>query len=210
MEDLDKRIQVVSIDDLVNDDHNFNRGTEEGQRLMERSFEELGAGRSVLLDRDNRLIAGNKSKDTARKKGIKRVIIVDTEGDELVAVRRKDVTLDSKKGRQLALADNATTQVNLSWDEAELTSMADEYGIDIDEWCVDLPDVEGATEEKEAEEDDFDENKDAVETICQHGNLWQLGDHRLMCGDSTKVDDVKRLMMGGGRASRFVAYRPAI
>lgn len=197
MEDLDKRIQVVSIDDLVNDDHNFNRGTEEGQRLMERSFEELGAGRSVLLDRDNRLIAGNKSKDTARKKGIKRVIIVDTEGDELVAVRRKDVTLDSKKGRQLALADNATTQVNLSWDEAELTSIADEYGIDIDEWCVDLPDVEGATEEKEAEEDDFDENKDAVETICQHGDLWQLGDHRLMCGDSTKVDDVKRLMMGG-------------
>ena len=49
-------IEVVSIDDLVQDDHNFNKGNEQGQQLMERSFKELGAGRSILLDREGNII----------------------------------------------------------------------------------------------------------------------------------------------------------
>ena len=51
-------IEVVSIDDLIQDDHNFNKGTEQGQQLIERSFRECGAGRSVLIDKDNRLVEG--------------------------------------------------------------------------------------------------------------------------------------------------------
>ena len=51
-------IEVVSIDDLIQDDHNFNRGTEQGAQLIERSFRECGAGRSVLIDKDNRLVEG--------------------------------------------------------------------------------------------------------------------------------------------------------
>ena len=54
-------IEVVSIDDLIQDDHNFNRGTEEGQQLIEHSFRECGAGRSVFIDKDNRLVGGNKA-----------------------------------------------------------------------------------------------------------------------------------------------------
>ena len=45
-------------------------------------------------------------------------------------------------------------------------------------------------------EDNFDEDKEPVETICKSGDVWQLGDHRLMCGDSTKPEDVARLMNG--------------
>jgi len=62
MEEQNKvNIEVVSIDDLIQDDHNFNKGNEQGAQLLERSFRECGAGRSVLIDKDNRLVGGNKA-----------------------------------------------------------------------------------------------------------------------------------------------------
>ena len=57
----ESKVEVVDIDDLIQDSRNFNRGNEQGQELMERSFKELGAGRSILLDRNGNIIAGNKS-----------------------------------------------------------------------------------------------------------------------------------------------------
>jgi hypothetical protein len=45
---------TIDINDLIQDDKNFNSGTEEGQRLIEKSFDELGAGRSILIDRNGR------------------------------------------------------------------------------------------------------------------------------------------------------------
>ena len=117
MEEQNKvNIEVVSVDDLIQDDHNFNKGTEEGQQLIERSFRECGAGRSVFIDKDNRLVGGNKAQKGFKAAGKKRVVIVDSDPDTLVAVRRKDVSLDSAEGRKLAYLDNLTTQVNLTWD----------------------------------------------------------------------------------------------
>ena len=55
---MDKE-KVINIEELEQDLHNFNKGTEAGQQLMERSFKELGAGRSILLDRNGNIIAGN-------------------------------------------------------------------------------------------------------------------------------------------------------
>ena len=143
--------KVVSIETLVQDDHNFNKGTEAGRKLMERSFTELGAGRSILVDKDGRIIAGNKSQQAAIAAGIKKVRIIETQGDELVAVKRTDISLDSKEGRELALADNLTTQVNLVWDEAELTSVAAEQGIDLPDWGLDPKDLELADDDAEIE-----------------------------------------------------------
>lgn len=116
-------IEVVDIDSLVHDDKNFNRGTEEGGKLIARSFKEHGAGRSVLLDKNNRLVAGNKAAEGAREAGIRRVIVVETEGDEMVAVRRKDVDLDTAEGRKMALLDNLTQQVSLAWDTDAIQSV---------------------------------------------------------------------------------------
>ena len=196
MTENEKQTEVVDIRDIIPDDHNFNAGTEKGREMIEKSFRELGAGRSILLDKNNRIIAGNKSQQAAIATGITKVRIVDTEGDEIVAVRRRDVDLDSKVGRELAFADNATQQVSLAWDETELQQAAQDYGLDIDEWGVELPETANTTDEQNADEDDFDEQKDPVETICQPGDLWQLGNHRLMCGDSTKKEDVAKLMQG--------------
>jgi hypothetical protein len=50
--------EVVDIDDLIQDDHNFNKGTDAGAELIGRSFKEHGAGRSVFIDKNNRLVGG--------------------------------------------------------------------------------------------------------------------------------------------------------
>ena len=191
-------METVNIEELVQDQHNFNKGTDEGARLMEKSFTELGAGRSILIDKDGNIIAGNKSQKAAMAAGIKKVRVIESDGTELIAVKRTDISIDSKEGRELALADNLTTQVNLAWDNVELASVAAEQGIDLPEWGLDPKDlgIEDPTETKEAQEDDFDEEKDKVETVCKKGDIWQLGNHRLMCGDSTMPEDVARLMDG--------------
>ena len=201
-EQTDSKEQVVDIDSLRQDTHNFNRGTEEGQQLMERSFKELGAGRSILLDRDGNIIAGNKSQEAARKAGIKRVRIVETTGDELVAVKRTDIDIDSAEGRLMALLDNLTTQVNLAWDPSEIEAVSSEidgfdpsdYGFDPSQLVSDP--TADPNEADKVKEDNFDPDAEPYEPVTQKGDIWQLGNHRLMCGDSTKKEDVARLMNG--------------
>jgi DNA modification methylase len=190
--------QTINIQELVQDQHNFNKGTAEGEKLMQKSLTELGAGRSILIDKDGNIIAGNKTQKAAIAAGIQKVRVIESDGSELIAVKRTDLSIDSKKGRELALADNVTTQVNLAWDAVELDTIAAQEGIDLPDWGLDPKDLGIAQEQEpqEAKEDDFDEDKDPVATICQEGDVWQLGEHRLMCGDSTKAEDVARLMDG--------------
>ena len=146
MKQEEVNIEVVNIDDLIQDDHNFNKGNEQGAQLLERSFRECGAGRSVLIDKDNRLVGGNKAQKGFKAAGKKKVIIVDSDADTLVAVRRKDVSLDSAEGRKMAYLDNLTTQVNLTWDETELQAVqADVEGFDIADFGFDIEDLPQVT-----------------------------------------------------------------
>ena len=186
------KIKEVEIGALIPDDKNFNKGTDEGRKLIRKSLEEFGAGRSVLVDKDMRIIAGNKTHENADAANIKKVIVVETDGSELVAVQRTDIGLDSKEGRELALADNATAKVNLEWDVEAMTEAADDYDINLDDWGVDFTMDEPP--QFGAKEDDFDEEKDAIEKRCNEGDIWLLGAHRLMCGDSTSKDAVSRLL----------------
>ena len=105
MTENEKQTEVVDIRDIIPDSHNCNKGNEQGQHLMERSFKELGAGRSILLDRNGNIIAGNKSQQAAIAAGIKRVRVIETTGDELVAVKRTDMDIDSAEGRKMAYLD---------------------------------------------------------------------------------------------------------
>lgn len=124
------------IENLTPDDHNFNKGSEYGNHLIEKSFREFGAGRSILIDRNNRIIAGNKSIEAASSIGMENVVIVETTGDEIVAVKRTDIDLDSKKGRELALADNATNKANLDFDEEEIAKLSEQFEFDASDWGV--------------------------------------------------------------------------
>jgi len=131
---MEEKVTRGKLHDLIQDDRNLNKGTERGQQLIEKSLREFGAGRSILLDKNNRIIAGNKTHKNAELAGLDDVIIVETDGTELVAVKRTDVDLDTKQGREMALADNATVKVDLQWDTEQLESVAEDFDIDTDEW----------------------------------------------------------------------------
>ena len=144
--------EVVDIDDLIQDDHNFNRGTEEGAELIGRSFKEHGAGRSVFIDKNNRLVGGNKAQIGFKGAGYRKVVIVDSDPDTLVAVRRKDVDLDTKEGREMALLDNLTTERNLQWDPEELKAIETEVpDFAAADYGWEPPVVEDETEEEAIE-----------------------------------------------------------
>lgn len=192
--------KVINIEELTQDEHNFNKGTVGGAELMERSLNELGAGRSILVDKNGKIIAGNKTQEAAIKAGIKKVRIIETTGDELVAVKRTDVDINDAKGRELALVDNLATQVNLAWDEAEIEAMEVE-GFDASDWGWEASEIEDSknqtnTEADNVQEDEFDENTDPIEHRVTLGDIWQLGNHRLMCGDSCDIEQVKKLCGG--------------
>ena len=126
---------MSKIDELKFDDKNFNKHTEYGMSLLEKSLRENGAGRSILIDKDNNIIAGNGIIEAAGQVGLEKVKIVETDGTEIIAVKRTDVRLDSKKGRKMALADNSTARADLEWDfdniMSELTpEEAKEWGVE--------------------------------------------------------------------------------
>lgn len=108
--------KVVDIKEIVFDDDNFNKGTARGRGLIEHSIQTYGLGRSVLLDKNNRLIAGNKAAAIAGEAGITKVRIIETRGDEIIAVKRIDLDLkEDTAAQELAIADNKTAEENLSW-----------------------------------------------------------------------------------------------
>lgn len=101
---------------LTPDDHNANEGTERGQRVLEDSLRRYGAGRSILLDKHGKIIAGNKTHAEAGQMGMENVVVVETDGTELVAVKRMDLDLDKDpKARELAYADNRAGELGLAW-----------------------------------------------------------------------------------------------
>ena len=135
-EDLYDRIRQGKISDLIPDDQNANQGTERGDFMLARTIQKLGAGRSVLLDKNGRIIAGNKTSAKFGELGLQDVIVVQTTGKELVAVQRTDLDIDSPEGREMALADNRVGEINLSWDTEALIELNNDGLIDIDEFWL--------------------------------------------------------------------------
>jgi len=92
---------------------------------------------------------------------------------------------------------------NVGYGEWDWDMLANEWDVEeLSDWGVDLPidwgnGVDSEDADLNAEEDDFDEEKDEVEPVCKRGDIWMLGQHTLMCGDSTIEDDINTLM--GGR-----------
>nr|UWI02384.1 MAG: ParB-like nuclease domain [Bacteriophage sp.] len=159
----------TKIENLVPDDLNANKGTEYGQHLIENSLRKFGAGRSILIDRNNRIIAGNKTIENAANIGLDNVIVVETDGNQIVAVKRKDIDLDSEKGREMALADNATSDANLQWDENAIENITARWNdINPEDWGIDL-----AQPEEEEEKEDVKKEL-STKLVVQCTNVSQL------------------------------------
>lgn len=113
-----------------------------------------------------------------------------------------DAETSAEKLREIVIKDNGSFG---AWDFDMLANEWDD--LPLADWGVPVPVFEEEEEKKEAVEDDFDEEKDHIEVRCKRGDIWQLGDHRLMCGDSIDLEDVKKLM-GGGIAQLVITDPP--
>ena len=130
------QIKEAKISDLVFDDKNFNKHTEYGMSLIEKSIRNNGAGRSILIDKNNRIIAGNGVTEIAGQIGLDDVQIVESDGTKIIAVKRTDIDLDSKQGREMALADNATGAADLQWDYEAINDAVQDFEIEPLDWGV--------------------------------------------------------------------------
>lgn len=184
---------MAKIDELKFDDKNFNKHTEYGMSLLEKSLRENGAGRSILIDKDNNIIAGNGIVEAAGSVGLENVKIIETTGDEIVAVKRTDLELDSKEGREMALADNATANADLSWDEDTIKEQTEKWDFDTSDWGMNF----NFDKDIEVEEDEAPEANENEPAKSKLGEVYYLGNHRLMCGDSTDEKCVQTLIGGG-------------
>lgn len=183
--------EIQSIDDLSPDPENANNGTARGRRLLAASIKELGAGRSVVAEASGTVLAGNKTVETARALGIP-VRVVQTTGEELVVVQRTDLYLEDPEARALALADNRIAELDLDWNaervRAQLETATPLAGL----WS--RRELEALVGEG-LHRGRHDENSVVPmrETSIVVGDLFELGSHRLLCGDATSATDVARL-----------------
>lgn len=129
---------MSNISDLRFDDKNMNAHTAKGMGLLEKSLQQFGAGRSILIDKNNRIIGGNGVVEAAGNIGLEDVQIVESDGKKIIAVKRTDIDLDSKEGRELAMADNAVAAEDLSWDKGNIEEVSEQFGIDPGDWDIKL------------------------------------------------------------------------
>ena len=119
--------EINAIEDLHVDDENLNAGTERADAIIEQSLQRLGAGRSVLADKNGKLIAGNHVVQKAQELGFE-IETIHTNGNRLVVVIRDDLDLDQDaKARELSIADNRASEVGLSWRMQKLEEMRLRY-----------------------------------------------------------------------------------
>ena len=180
--------------DLTPDSRNANKGTPRGNQMIEDSLRQYGAGRSILLDKHGRIIAGNKTAENAGSIGLDDVIVVQTDGTKLVAVQRTDLDLNDPRARQLAIADNRASEVSLDWDVEALKGLALD-GVDLAPFFT-ADELESFWPQNPLQGDEDEVPPVPVEPKSKLGDLYLLGNHRLLCGDSTKREDVERLMAG--------------
>ncbi len=190
------------LSDITPDANNANLGTQRGLGMLESSLRKHGAGRSILLDRQGRVIAGNKTVEQAGQIGLDELIIVKTDGKQLVAVQREDLDLadDSTGARELAYADNRVGELDLAWNPetilADLDSGVDLSGLFREDELSEILGELGKTPKVDpgAQVDKAAELQEKWGILL--GQIWELGEHRLACGDCTDRAVVEAVMRG--------------
>lgn len=149
-------IQKSTIKQLFFDKKNANKGTQRGRGLLEKSLQKYGAGRSILVDKNGCTIAGNKTLECFGEIGLTKTVVVETDGSELVVVKRKDLDLKKDKAaKELAIADNRVGEMDLDWN-AEVLAQMQIDGVGVDEFFTQveldkLADIEIGIDEPEKE-----------------------------------------------------------
>jgi DNA modification methylase len=187
-------VEEVPIDDLRPDPANPRRISEDELDALERSLRQFGFVQPVLARREDRTVVG----------GHQRLLAARRLGLATVPVTWLDLTVD--QARLLGLALN---KISGSWDEQLLARLLSDLqavpdvdltlsGFGEDEVKDLLRKLEVREKREHVESFDLDEALEEARRAprTKPGDLWQLGDHRLLCGDATNAEDVARLLDG--------------
>ena len=186
---MQEQIAYVKVKDLKLNDRN-PRKNDAAVDVVAKSIEKYGFKNPCIIDKDNVVWCGNTRLKAARRLGI----------EEVPCIVVEDLT--EEQIREYALLDNKTNEI-AEWDYDLLAEELQE--LDLADFELDWG-VNCDLQEKEVEEDNY-EIPDEIEPRVKSGELWQLGRHRLMCGDSTKSEDVE-MLMGGGKADLVLTDPP--
>ena len=172
--------QIVKISAVKSNPNNPRIIKDENfQKLVNsiKEFPEMMEIRPIVVNDDMIILGGNMRFKASKEAGLKEIPIIKVSG------------LSEEKQREFIIKDNVSGG---DWDWNDL---ANNWDADkLEKWGLDIPDF--AIEEMEAEEDDFDVPENGIETDIVLGDLFEIGEHRLLCGDSTDSDAVARLMNG--------------
>jgi DNA modification methylase len=170
-------IEKKKISDLKPAPYNPRKSNEKQEKHLKTSLEKFGVVEPIIFNKQTGFIVGGHFRVRELKKlGYKEVdcVIVD---------------LSQEDEKELNIRLNANTG---EWDWEMIANEWDSE--QLEEWGLDIPDFE-VKEELSAEEDDFDEAP-SENPITVLGDLYDIGEHRLLCGDSTDSDQVGKLMDG--------------
>jgi len=117
---------MTSIKDLKFDHKNARKRTDRSASLIAESLKRFGAARSIVIDEDGRILAGNGTVEGAKAAGIQKLRIIETDGNELIAVQRIGLSENEKVG--LALADNRSSDLS-EWDNEMLRQLSEEQNL---------------------------------------------------------------------------------
>ena len=187
---------IETLADLTPDPRNARRHNPRNVGMLEKALGEVGAARSIVIDEHGVVLAGNATIEAAARAGIEKVQVVDADGETIIAVRRTGLT--AKQKTRLALYDNRTAEL-ADWDAdviADLMATERELldGLFADDELAELLDDLGDPETVDAEPQIDRAAELNKKWQVKPGDLWRVGEHRLLCGDSTKREDVERVM----------------
>ena len=182
-------IEKLDISLLIPYARNARTHSDEQIAQIAGSIKEFGFNNPVLIDKDNGVIAGHGRLAAARKLNLK----------EVPCIRLEHLTETQRKA--YILADNRIA-LNSGWEtdllSLELSELLD-GGVNLESLGFDSDEIDALlnkTEETEGLTDEDDVPEAPPEPVTKPGDIWVLGKHRLMCGDSTSVDAVDKLMAG--------------
>lgn len=183
---VDMGIQDIPCADLHNDPANVRKHGDQNLAAIKASLARFGQQKPIVVNADGVVIAGNGTLMAARALGWQTIKAVRT-------------NLAGSEATAFAIADNRTAEL-AEWDDAALQQQLAAIAIDDEELLAATGFDEkelaklAAANAPEVTEDEVPEAP--ADPITQPGDLWLLGKHRLLCGDSTKSEDVERLMDG--------------
>lgn len=183
-------IKKVNIANLTDDPANVRKHSEKNLAAIKGSLKKFGQQKPIVVDKRGVVIAGNGTLAAARALGWSEIDVVKSD-------------LEGSQATAYAIADNRTGEL-ADWDAGPLAKTLEALqaiDFDLGEIGFDDADLEKLIPKEVGTEGltDPDAVPEQVETRCKPGDLWALGNHRLLCGDSTNVQHVERLM-GGERA----------